>query len=51
MNEVTAAGDIADVEAPELIRWKQSFVYRCRWPQDAQGWWIADIGRKDRMPA
>lgn len=33
-------GMISGAQAPELIRWKRSLVYRCHWPQDAQRWWI-----------
>lgn len=35
--DLTAAAAIADVQAPELVRRKRSFVYRCRWPDEWPG--------------
>lgn len=44
---------IIDIQAPGRVRWKRSFVYRCRWSQEWPGLEVS--GRKsnvwaDRFP-
>ena len=34
LSSKATAADIAAVQAPELVRWKRSFVYRCCWPDE-----------------